>query len=408
MKIRILTLRRAIVLVVVLGLLVPAILISGYSWSIRYDQDIRERTRDLLEQNASILASGMQEPLWNINQESGNALLEAMMTGNEDIVRIDVRDNTLGVFVSGERAERRTGYTKKTEKPVNYRGNPIGSIQIEVGSMRLQRVMFQSLMEQLIGVLAQVVLSTFLILVLLERRLIRPLQRLGKGAERLAGRQLDVPFTWSRLDEIGLLSRRFDDTRISLRKLFEELDFKNKELQQDISKRKRVEQELHEREQRYRVLVERSPIAIIEWDANHQVIEWNAAAERIFGYQREQAIGRHANFIVPNSDRSMVNTVFSRWSEGTGGLQSINQNIRADGMVITCQWSNATISETNGRADRLLSMAEDITDKRRNEHARSISEAKFAGAFQCNPDSVSITRLSDGVIIDINQSAELS
>lgn len=405
---RTLTLRRAIILVVVLGLLIPALLISGYTWSIRYEDDIRKGTHELLEKNADILSNGMQEPLWNINQESGKSLLDAMMSRNEDIVRIEVRDNTLGTFVSGERAERRTNYTESTEKAVNYRGATIGMVKVEVGSARLRRNMIENLLQQLTAVIAQVVLSIILILILLERRLIRPLQRLGKGAERLAGRQLDIPFTWSRLDEIGLLSRRFDDTRISLRKLFDELDRKNIELEQDIIKRKLVEQELYEREQRYRALVEHSPIAIIEWDANCQVIEWNAAAETIFGFPREQAIGRHANFIIPHTERERVNEVFGKLIGGSGGSHSINQNIRADGQIITCQWSNANITESDGRSDRLLSMAEDITEKRRTEHARSVSEAKFAGAFQCNPDSVSITRLSDGVIIDVNQSAEAS
>ena len=40
-----LTLRRAIVLVVVFGLLVPALLISGYSWFEIYDRDVQRRER---------------------------------------------------------------------------------------------------------------------------------------------------------------------------------------------------------------------------------------------------------------------------------------------------------------------------------------------------------------------------
>jgi len=403
---RTLTLRRAIVIVVVLGLLAPALLISGYSWFKQYRDDIRKQTAELLEQNADILSNGMQEPLWNINQESGNALLEAMMSRQEDIVRIEVRDNALGVFVSGERPERRVGYTATTEKPVVYRGSTIGSVKIEVGSTRLRAIMMKDLLESMAAVLAQAVLSIALILILLDRRLMRPLQRLGSGAERLASRQLDVPFTWQRLDEIGMLSRRMEDTRISLRKLFEELDRKNRELEQDIDKRKRVEQELYEREERYRALVEQSPIAIIEWDVKLQVIEWNAAAERIFGFPREQAIGRHASFIIPNASREAVNATFNRLTAGKGDSRNISQNRRADGQIITCQWSHTHIADKTGKSDRLLSIAEDITEKRRAEEALSFSEAKFAGAFQGNPDSISISRMSDGILIDVNQTFE--
>ncbi|HYD94638.1 MAG TPA: PAS domain S-box protein [Noviherbaspirillum sp.] len=404
---RTLTLRRAIVLVVVLGLLAPALLISGYSWFRQYNDGIKKQTLELLEQNADILSNGMQEPLWNINQESGNALLDAMMSRNTDIVHIEVRDNALGVFVSKQRPERRDGFTAATEKPVIYRESTIGSVKIEVGSARLRSNMLKGLMESMGAVLAQAALSIALILALLDRRLVRPLQKLGAGAERLAGRELDVPFTWQRLDEIGLLSRRMEDTRISLRKLFEELDSKNRELERDIDKRKRIEQELYEREERFRVLVEQSPIAIIEWDRAFQVIEWNAAAERIFGYRREQAIGRHAGFIIPDASRESVNALFSRLTSGQGDSRNISQNRRSDGSIITCQWSHTHIADEDGKSARLLSIAEDITEKRHAEEALSLSEAKFAGAFQCNPDSISISRMSDGVLIDVNQTFEL-
>lgn len=403
---RSLTLRRAIVLTVVLGLIVPTLSISGYTWLKRYSHDIRQQTEELLHQNADILASGMREPLWNVNHESANALLEAMLSRSTDLIRIEVRDNALGIFVSGEHPERRAGFTAVTEKPVVYRGSTIGSVKVEVSSARLRQVMMADLTASMLSMLAQVVLSIVLILVLLERRLVRPLERLGAGAKRLALRELDAPFTWQQLDEIGMLSRRMEDTRVSLRKLFEELDRKNRELEQDIDKRKRIEQELHEREARFRALVEQSPIAIIEWDKHYQVIEWNAAAERIFGYSRQQAFGRHASFLLSDENRESVNKVLDRITANPGDTRNVMLNRRADGVVITCQWSHARIADESRRSERLLSIAEDITEKRQAEEALSLSEAKFSGAFQCNPDSVSIARMSDWQLIEVNQTFE--
>ncbi|MDB5764213.1 MAG: domain S-box protein [Herminiimonas sp.] len=341
-----------------------------------------------------------------MNQESGAELLDAMMTHNEDIVRIEVQDRASNVFVSKTRPDRRADFTASTQKSVVYNDIPIGTVNIEVSNARLRKALIESLLEQMFALAAQIALSIGLIVVLLENRLIRPLRRLGTGAERLAAGQLDVPFTWKRLDEIGLLSRRLEDTRISLRRLFDELGLKNQELERDIDKRKHIEQELYEREARYRALVEQSPIAIIEWDINNCVIEWNAAAERIFGYPRKQALGRHASFIVPNAEGESSARIFVNIDASAGDFQSINHNLRADGQIISCHWSNAHIADKTGRSGRLLSMAEDVTEKRRAEKARRLSEAKFAGAFQCNPDSVSITRISDGVILDVNQTFE--
>src|SRR6478672_3436398 len=136
---RILTLRRAILLVVVFGLLFPALLISGYSSLTRYDRDVQEQIDQLLQQHIDVLASGIQEPLWNMNRENGIALLDAMISGNDNIVRLEARDASLDLFAASERPERRSGATASAEKQVMYRGNRIGSVSIEVASTQLRK-----------------------------------------------------------------------------------------------------------------------------------------------------------------------------------------------------------------------------------------------------------------------------
>jgi PAS domain S-box-containing protein len=399
------SLRRAIIWTVVLGLLLPAILISGLSKFNRYEDDIRKRTQELLELNAEILSKGMQEPLWNVNKESANALLEVMMR-NEDIISISVKDNVLGTFASEVRPERRHGYTTNASKPVVYRGNTIGSIQVEVGSARLQKVLLTDMMQFVLALIAQLGLSFALVMVLLEKRLIRPLRRLGNEAEKLSNRQLDTPITWDRLDEIGLLSQRMEATRLSLGELFRELEKKNLELISDIDQRKEIEQKLFEREERYRVLVEYNPIAIIEWDKNYCVIEWNAAAENIFGYTRDQALGKHASFIIPNLPKDAVDALFIKLIAGKGATNSISKNLRSDGKMITCQWRNAHIVDKNSEAGRLVSMAEDITEKQKAEEEYRLSQTKFASAFHGSPDYITISRIKDGILIDVNGAFE--
>jgi PAS domain S-box-containing protein len=154
------------------------------------------------------------------------------------------------------------------------------------------------------------------------------------------------------------------------------------------------------------VLVEQSPIAIIEWNAEHQVVEWNAAAERIFGYTREDALGRHARFLVPYDQQALLDTLMQQPHSHTMATHSIHGNLTADGRIVTCEWRYAYIDEEDHGSGRLLSMAEDISEKRRAAEAQRLSEAKFSGAFRCNPDSISIARLSDGAFIDANDAFE--
>ncbi|MGZ3237486.1 MAG: DUF6152 family protein, partial [Burkholderiaceae bacterium] len=321
-------------------------------------------------------------------------------------ISIEVKDNGLNVLASSTKPERRHGFTTSTSSSVEYRGKTLGSVYLEVGSARLQRILLDDLMQFMIALAAQVALSIALILILLEKRLIQPLQRLGRSAERLANRQWDTPFTWVRLDEIGMLSQRLETTRASLNALFHELGEKNMALELDIDQRKHIEQQLFEREERYRVLVEYNPIAIIEWDKNYCAIEWNTAAENIFGYSRKEAIGKHASFIIPNLSREAVDALFVKLIAGKGATKSVSKNVRSDGTIITCQWRNAHIIDKSEHAGRLVSMGEDISEKQHAEEAYRLSQAKFASAFHGSPDYMTISRMSDGVLIDVNAAYE--
>lgn len=57
-------------------------------------------------------------------------------------------------------------------------------------------------------------------------------------------------------------------------------------------------------EQLMRLHVEQTPLAVIHWDLQLRVSAWNPAAERIFGFLHDQAIGQHFSFIVPPEYRT--------------------------------------------------------------------------------------------------------
>ena len=72
----------------------------------------------------------------------------------------------------------------------------------------------------------------------------------------------------------------------------------------DITEQRRAEQALREREQHVHAILETALDAIVSVDHNGLVQEWNPAAERIFGYKREQALGRAVDeLVIPESLR---------------------------------------------------------------------------------------------------------
>ncbi len=110
--------------------------------------------------------------------------------------------------------------------------------------------------------------------------------------------------------------------------------------------------------------VENTPIAVIEWDKNFNIISWNRAAEKIFGYSEEEVVGIHnAELLLPEDKiiKEEINNVLKALTENTGGNRNINLNITKDRRIIHCDWYNTTLIDQNDTVYGVASLVLDIT-----------------------------------------------
>ncbi len=135
-----------------------------------------------------------------------------------------------------------------------------------------------------------------------------------------------------------------------------------------IAERKQAEEKMLRSEQRLRLHSEQSPLGFLEWDDEFRAVEWNAACERIFGYTREEVIGRHAKqLLLPAEVHELVDGIFRSLMNQTGGQHSINENITKDGRTIICEWFNTTLIDKDGKAIGVASVCRDITKQKMAE-----------------------------------------
>jgi len=81
----------------------------------------------------------------------------------------------------------------------------------------------------------------------------------------------------------------------------------------DITERKRTERELFENEERFRSILGSSMVAmIVATDADGEIVSWNPAAERIFGYGEAEIVGRPLTVIMPERYRDAHREGFNR------------------------------------------------------------------------------------------------
>ncbi len=131
----------------------------------------------------------------------------------------------------------------------------------------------------------------------------------------------------------------------------------------DITERKRAEEEMRQSQQKLRIHFEHTPLAVVEWDLDFRVAAWNPSAERIFGYSRQEALGQHARFIVPQQYREHVDQVWQALLKQAGGTRSTNDNITKDGRSISCEWYNTPLVDESGRVLGVASLVQDVTER---------------------------------------------
>jgi PAS domain S-box-containing protein len=148
-------------------------------------------------------------------------------------------------------------------------------------------------------------------------------------------------------------------------------------LVRNITVRRTAERKLRENEQRLSLLVRQSPLGVIVWDLEFRVAEWNAAAEHIFGWGADDALGKSAEFILPESVRPQVAGVWEALKENRGGTRSTNANVTQDGRTIYCEWYNAPLINADGRVFAIASIVDDVTEERMAQQRQQLMMAEL-------------------------------
>ena len=170
----------------------------------------------------------------------------------------------------------------------------------------------------------------------------------------------------------------------------------------DITERKQAEEETKQAKERLQLQIERMPAGLIVSDTQFRIQTWNPAAEKIFGFTAEEALGKHPyDIIVPREAQPYVDTVWRRLLTGEMTAHSVNENITKDGRTIVCDWTNTPLRNDDSVVVGVLSIVQDITEHKRAEHEIRVFSNAVAGAI----DAIAITDMK-GIITYANPAME--
>jgi len=159
-----------------------------------------------------------------------------------------------------------------------------------------------------------------------------------------------------------------------------------------LARERELAQEQRRRTQEYlELIIDRMPIGLIVWDKDFRVRTWNAAATKILGFSREEALGKHPyKFMVPREVQPQTDEIWRRLLQGDQTAHSVNENLTKDGRTIVCEWTNTPLREADGTVVGVLSMFQDITERKRAEETLRESEERFRMLVETMNEGLSV------------------
>jgi len=169
---------------------------------------------------------------------------------------------------------------------------------------------------------------------------------------------------------------------------------------QDVTEQRTSEQAYRDGEARKAAILNAAFDCIVTTDDRGRIVEWNAAAERTFGYAREEVLGREvAGLIVPEAAREAHRAGLERGTVDKLGTPTEATAIRADGSELPVELVIARADA--GGAVMFTASIRDVTERKRAERDLRESEGRYRETL----DNVNLLALSldtDGVITYCN------
>jgi PAS domain S-box-containing protein len=170
---------------------------------------------------------------------------------------------------------------------------------------------------------------------------------------------------------------------------------------QDITERKRAEEELRRSEEGFRLLVESvRDYAIFALVPSGHVSSWNAGAQRIKGYRSEEIIGRHFSCFYPPEDLAVGKPEMGlRVAAAEGRFEDEGWRLRQDGSRF---WANGVITALRGPHGELVGFSKitrDLTERKQVEEALGEAQAKLAHVTRV----MSLGELTASIAHEVNQ-----
>ena len=148
-----------------------------------------------------------------------------------------------------------------------------------------------------------------------------------------------------------------------------------------------------------------TPVGVIEWDVDSKVVQWNPAAASIFGFSKEEALGKTFGFLsVPESMDEAMEVWLSLLKQGKS-IKLASSNVDRIGNHLQCDWYHTCLVDDAKKTVGVASMVLNVTAEKNALSKLLQKEFELREILDSMVDGV-ITIDEHGVAKTFNHAAE--
>lgn len=148
-------------------------------------------------------------------------------------------------------------------------------------------------------------------------------------------------------------------------------------------------------------IVESSEDAITGKDLNGIITSWNKGAEKIYGYSKDEIVGKPISVLTPSDCHDEIVKILKKIKTGGSIANFETSRIRKDGRVVLVSLTISPVKDSKGNIIGASTIARDITKEKELVKRIEESEIKFRAIFESSSDAIML--LDEEKFIDCNK-----
>ena len=225
-----LSIRSTVLLGIGIAVLAPTVAL----WHIE-QRLTRAAQEPLIEQSRQAVlvmtATALVKPLWTLDEKASRRVVQQALEESSVLALRLTETKPLATPMVLTKPGTTLGEGVALKLPISHEGEVLGELEIWFDPAQIDRLLADRRSANIQLAALQVLLSVGVLLAVLYRRLLAPIQRLKRQASEIALRAEFAPVKWSRRDELGQLGVHLNDVHAQIDGLFSQLEAQKAELE---------------------------------------------------------------------------------------------------------------------------------------------------------------------------------